>query len=87
MPQHLLKSIIQKGLLKNSRLFRNYAPKTNDEIFFNQYDQTFMTNSFVQDCLKQQKLKIPVDFFKESRFDDFAEDLNDLQVTRSKKQQ
>lgn len=34
----------------------------------------FMMNTYIQDCLKNESLRIPVDFFRESRFDDFAED-------------
>ncbi|CAD8180714.1 unnamed protein product [Paramecium octaurelia] len=60
--------------------------KRNEEQFFKYYDQMFMKNTYIQDCLKNELLRIPVDFFQESRYDDFAEDHSDFLEQEHQKQ-
>ncbi|CAD8150907.1 unnamed protein product [Paramecium octaurelia] len=63
------KNIIMGGFV-NSKIQK----ARGEEHFFSEYDKTFLMSDYIQTCIKQEQLIIPVDFSKESRFDEFAED-------------
>ncbi|CAD8142550.1 unnamed protein product [Paramecium pentaurelia] len=69
-----------KNILMNGIINSKMQKFKTEEQFFSEYDKTFLMSDYIKDCIIQKQLIIPVDFSKQCRFDDFAEDHFDLSI-------
>ncbi|CAD8165842.1 unnamed protein product [Paramecium pentaurelia] len=76
MQKNVAKIVSQnfKNIIMGSFVNSKIQKIKTEEHFYSEYDKTFLMSDYIQNCIKQEQLIIPVDFSKESRFDDFAED-------------
>ncbi|CAK65870.1 unnamed protein product (macronuclear) [Paramecium tetraurelia] len=63
-----------KNILMNGFVNQKAQKQKTEELFFSEYDKTFLMSDYIKNCIIQKQLIIPVDFSNECRFDDFAED-------------